>query len=64
MKSFAVLLTICTLGLICLYSSCQKDDYRDFTKGGEITYSSRLDTVMVAPGKERLQLTLVKKTIL
>lgn len=49
------------MGLICLYSSCQKDDYRDFTKGGEITYSSRLDTVMVAPGKERLQLTLVKK---
>lgn len=62
MKSFAVLFTVLSLGIICLYTSCGKDDYRDFTKGGEIVYSSRLDTVMVAPGKERLQLTLVKKT--
>ena len=50
----------CLLGL--LQWGCQKDDYHDFTKGGELIYSSRLDTAIVVPGKDRVKLTMMLKS--
>lgn len=48
-------------GVLFVWSACKKDDYRDFTKGGELVYSSRLDTAIISPGKNRLQVTLITK---
>ncbi|HTN37828.1 MAG TPA: DUF4998 domain-containing protein [Arachidicoccus sp.] len=61
MKRLLVIFSLTAIGVSFLYSACKKDDYRDFTKGGELVYSSRLDTAIVAPGSGRIQLTLVTK---
>lgn len=41
------------------FSACRKeDDYKKFMKGGEISYAGRVDSVIVHPGNQRIQLSL------
>ncbi|MDN3667556.1 DUF4998 domain-containing protein [Algibacter miyuki] len=53
-KSIALLLLVCiTAGI---YSCTSDKEYLDFTKGGEISYTAAIDSLKIAPGKNRVAL--------
>ncbi len=48
---------ILTGWILLIATSCSKwDDYKDFTKDGEIVYTGKLDSVTVYPGKLRVRI--------
>src|SRR3546814_18184762 len=49
----AFLLCVC-----CLTACTKEDDYKKFTKDGEITYPGRVDTVLVRSGYHRVLLRI------
>lgn len=48
----------CVVVLGCILSACRKsDEYKQFTKDGEIIYPAKADSVEVLPGRNRVQLS-------
>src|SRR5690606_36937801 len=52
------------IALLFLSTACTKMDhhYREFMKGGEITYVGRVDSVYTYPGHNRMKLSWKKST--
>jgi len=50
---------IVILTVIACFMACSKmeDSYNEFTKGGEIIYTGRVDSLKVSPGKNRIRLS-------
>lgn len=57
MKLIYNVICFCTI-LWCLSSCTKEDAYKEFMKGGEISYAGRVDSITVHPGNQRIQLSL------
>ena len=51
------ILFLLSIGLLTMMACSKMDDYRKYTNGKEITYSGRVDSLKVFPGKERVKLS-------
>jgi hypothetical protein len=51
---------LCVAVLGCFLAACTKsDDYKKYSKDGEMIYPAKADSVIVSPGRNRLQLSWV-----
>lgn len=50
---------ILLLIIVCITDACRKmdEEYKEFTKGGEIIYTGKIDSLQIFPGKNRFKLS-------
>lgn len=58
-KLFTFLWILAITGFIVSCTKTRSDAYRDYMKGGEITYPGRADSVLVRSGLNRIQLSVI-----
>jgi len=56
MKTNKILYLILLLSSVVFFSCSKMDDYKDFVKGGELVYPTKIDSLQILSGKNRVML--------
>lgn len=58
-RIYNMALFLALLGSISLMACRKEDAYKKFMEGGELSYAGRVDSVIMRPGNQRIQLSMV-----